>query len=116
MNDPLQTPPDPIECPWCHSKYAPRLYGWHERTEDGRNVNTRYTVRCLNCGAQGPKKEIGPHAIDAWNNRKKAATPVGAIAHCLLWIDNAMGVTGMASDPDLAADVAKVKAWLHERH
>ena len=69
MNDPLQVPPEPIECPWCHSKYAPRLYGWHERTEDGQHYQHRYTVRCLNCGAQGPKKEIGPHAIDAWNKR-----------------------------------------------
>lgn len=75
MNDPLQVPPEPIECPWCHSKYAPRLYGWHERTEDG-HYQHRYTVRCLNCGAQGPKKEIGPHAIDAWNNRAKDAPPV----------------------------------------
>jgi hypothetical protein len=63
MDTPRIEPVDPIECPWCHSKYAPRLYGWHE------DATVRYTVRCLNCGAQGPKKEIGPLAIEAWNKR-----------------------------------------------
>lgn len=67
-NDPLQQPIDPIECPFCQSKYAPRLYGWHEQAEDG-HYQHRYAVRCLNCGARGPHKEIGPHAIEAWNRR-----------------------------------------------
>lgn len=60
---------DPISCPFCASKYAPRLYGWHEKTADGRNFTNRYAVRCLNCGARGPHKEIGPLAIEAWNRR-----------------------------------------------
>ena len=50
-------------CPFCQSHHAPRLYAWHEGSE------CRYTVLCLNCGAQGPKKEIGPLAIAAWNRR-----------------------------------------------
>ena len=77
--DPLQTPPEPIECPWCQSKYAPRLYGWHERADDG-HYQHRYTVRCLNCGAQGPKKEIGPHAIAAWNRRADDADRARLVA------------------------------------
>jgi len=70
MQDEVIKPIDPIECPFCGSKYAPRLYGFHERIEEtGKYVN-KYTVRCLNCGARGPKKEFGPHAIKGWNKRR----------------------------------------------
>ena len=76
----MQQPPDPIECPWCDSKYAPRLYGWHEGTE------ARYAVRCLNCGAQGPKKEIGPLAIEAWNKRAPQWMPVEEDGEISTWV------------------------------
>jgi hypothetical protein len=72
MNDPVQQPPDPIECPFCHNKYSPRLYGWHERLEESGKVEHRYAVRCLNCGARGPRKEYGHLAIEAWNNRERS--------------------------------------------
>lgn len=71
--DELIKPIDPIECPFCSSKYAPRLYGFTEQGEDG-HYHHKYTVRCLNCGAHGPRKEEGPHAIAAWNNRRGAET------------------------------------------
>lgn len=72
MNDPAQQPPDPIECPFCHNKYSPRLYGWHERLEESGEVVHRYAVRCLNCGARGPHTAYGHLAIEAWNNRERS--------------------------------------------
>ncbi len=74
MKDKLIEPVDPVACRFCHSKYAPRLYGWHE------NAEARYAVRCLNCGAQGPKKEIGPLAIEAWNAERPDPEHAAALA------------------------------------
>jgi hypothetical protein len=109
---------DPIECPFCKSKHAPRLYGWHERTEDGRNVMHRYAVRCLNCGAQGPKKEIGPHAIEAWNRRTPPpqAAPQGdvpvtfapdSIEHRLMLVSLAGRISDLSED-------AYAAGWMHD--
>lgn len=69
--EPGPLPPLPMEeiapCPFCKARRAAHLQGRHLT-----NLVTTYAVRCHNCGACGPSKEIGPLAITAWNKRENA--------------------------------------------
>jgi Lar family restriction alleviation protein len=98
MQDELIKHVDPIECSFCGSKYAPRVYVFQAQDEDGR-YQIKYSVRCLNCGARGPRKESGPHAIAAWNNRRILETLV--INHP----DAFLSLT--RKDPDAFLDVTR---------
>lgn len=55
------------DCPFCKNHRSAHLQGAHLT-----NMINSYWVRCHNCGACGPRKEIGPLAITAWNNRANA--------------------------------------------
>lgn len=56
-----------LPCPFCKAHHAAHLQGAHLT-----NLLSTYWVRCHNCGACGPRREIGPLAITAWNNRANA--------------------------------------------